>query len=169
MLDDQSVLSGESVPHPCLVAAAAAASVTASSPGHGCLSPAPPRSGLAPTLEWPEKTKHTWTEQQIKVWQGNSESVRSLKSKQRLHNKHASKRFATFITKSCFYFIGFVYLHQRYYSRSPLWRERWLSQEGGALVVALVTVNKKMALVIGSGTSTGNGYVIESKENTTID
>lgn len=50
------MLRGGSVPHPCLAAvAAAAASEIASSPGHGCPSPAPPRSGLAPTQEWPEK------------------------------------------------------------------------------------------------------------------
>lgn len=63
MSEDQSVLRAGSVPHPCLAAvAAAAASETASSPGHGCRSPALPRSGLAPTLEWPEKQKHACME-----------------------------------------------------------------------------------------------------------
>lgn len=56
------MLRGGSVPHPCLAAVAAAASETASSPGHGCLSPTPPRSGSAPTPEWPENTKCTCTE-----------------------------------------------------------------------------------------------------------
>ncbi len=44
---------GGSVPHPC--PAAAAASVTVSSPDHECLSPAPPQNGSALTPASPEQ------------------------------------------------------------------------------------------------------------------